>query len=143
MTLQANTDKAAAAASAVVERAARDERTRFKRHFPMLILEEETDAWGRPRFRYPHVESMFAGWDAGVQIGRAEVGDADDSVRLNFLASHGAFVSWSQDRRSCAVFRNDDEGNLEPMTGWDGSWSTAREAIDAAIEALQGEGVAA
>lgn len=135
MNLQANTHTAAPVSSEIVERATLDERSRFKRHFPMLILEEETDAWGRPRFRYSHVESMFAGWEAGVQISRAAVGDARDGERLNFLASHGAFVLWSQDRRSCAVFRYDDEGHLEHMTGWDDSWPTARDAIDAAIDA--------
>lgn len=140
MTLQANTNKAAAAASAVVERAARDERTRFKRHFPMLILEEAPDARGQLRFLYPHVESMFAGWNAAHAQLRSET---SDSERLNFLIRHEARVIWSADRICCAVFHNNEDGDLVPMLAWGEGWPTAREAIDAVMDAQQGEDGAA
>ena len=58
-----------------------------------------------------------------------------DTERLDFMVTHHAWVGWSKDRECCAVYRRDDEGYTEPMTGWTPSYLTPREAIDAAIAA--------
>lgn len=58
-----------------------------------------------------------------------------EAKRLDFLATHSAWIGWSKDRECCAVYRRDDEGYTEPMTGWSQSYLTPREAIDAAIAA--------
>lgn len=64
-------------------------------------------------------------------------GDARDTERLEFLVRLRAWIGWSKDRECCAVYRRDDEGYTEPMTGWSPSYLTPREAIDAAIAASQ------
>lgn len=144
MIAQPNVYQTMAVQQMAAERTAREERARFKRHFPILILEEAPDARGQPRFLYPNVESMFAGWSAAhAQINGEALGGARDSERLNFLARHEAHVAWSADRSCCAVFRYDDEGCPVPMTTSGDGWPTAREAIDAAEDAQQGEAGAA
>ncbi|CAB3624479.1 hypothetical protein [Achromobacter pestifer] len=64
-------------------------------------------------------------------------GDALDSERLEFLVTHGAWITWSKDRELCRVFHRDEDGNIEPFMGWGESAQaaayTARDAIDAAI----------
>lgn len=59
-----------------------------------------------------------------------------DTGRLDFLVAHRAWVGWSKDREYCAVYRRDDEGYTEPMTGWTPTYLTPREAIDAAHAAF-------
>lgn len=62
-----------------------------------------------------------------------------EAKRLDFLATHRAWIGWSKDRECCAVYRRDDEGHTEPMTGWTPSYLTPRDAIDAAMAAQQAE----
>jgi hypothetical protein len=67
-------------------------------------------------------------------------GDARDAERLDFLVNYGAWIDWAKDREYCRVYRCNDEGFAEPMTGWESNYLTTREAIDAAIAAQRGKG---
>lgn len=62
-------------------------------------------------------------------------GDSLDSERLDFLATHGAWIAWSRDGDCCRVFHVDSGGQDVPICGWGAgkNWLTARDAIDAAI----------
>jgi hypothetical protein len=50
---------------------AQTERGAFKAMHKHLDTSEETDAWGQPKFKHPHVESAWLGWKAraALQIG--------------------------------------------------------------------------
>ncbi|WP_137923910.1 hypothetical protein [Cupriavidus sp. 2SB] len=65
----------------------------------------------------------------------ASEGDkSGDACRLDFMASHEAWIAWSKDGESCRVFHRDEEGDLVPVMGWKCPWfGNAREAIDAAM----------
>jgi hypothetical protein len=87
---------------------------------------------------YDHDDTQLAYdiWRAArAAIVAPAAGDALDSDRLDFLATHGAWIAWSRDRECCRVFHVDADGQDVPICGWgDGNnWLTARDAIDAAI----------
>lgn len=49
------------------------ERDSFKKRHKHLDLDEDGDAWGRPKFKHSHVDAMWAGWleRAKISIGIA------------------------------------------------------------------------
>lgn len=53
------------------------EREAFKLHFAAMDLTEKPDAWGRPSFKHPHVESLWAGWQARAALQSQDRGDAE------------------------------------------------------------------
>lgn len=59
------------AASPAAPSPAQTERGAFKAMHKHLDTSEETDAWGQPKFKHPHVESAWLGWKAraALQIG--------------------------------------------------------------------------
>lgn len=59
----------------------------------------------------------------------------DDSGRLEWMASHEAWVAWSKDGEVCRVFHRNDDGDIQPIMGWKCPWfDCARDAIDAAMQ---------
>ena len=55
-----------------------------------------------------------------------------DTKRLDWLCSKGAWIAWDRDGETCRVFEHNEDG-IRPITGWDISFDTARDAIDAAM----------
>lgn len=70
---------------------------------------------------------------------RAQQYTVSDAARLNFMASHSAWIAWTREGDLCRVFERDECGDSRPWTGWDKYYGSAREAIDAAIQAQAGD----
>ena len=62
---------------------------------------------------------------------------ATDKERLEFLNSHGAYISHSRDGEVCNVWRFDEDGEQEPVEGYPQKcYYDFREAIDKARATL-------
>lgn len=58
-----------------------------KEYHPRLDLTEVSDAWGRPIFKHPHVESMWQGWREGRIALRSQPGMRAEGMTLRHHAN--------------------------------------------------------
>jgi len=78
-------------------------------------------------------------WRDAIESRASQPGSGEDAARLDFLASHEAWVAWSKDGEVCRIFHRNEEGDIAPIMGWKCPWfDNARAAIDAARAALAG-----
>ena len=55
-------------------------REAFQKHFHMVEFYQEQDAWGRWKYKHPHVQSLWDGWQAATANQEALIKAALDAA---------------------------------------------------------------
>jgi hypothetical protein len=72
--------QAAAPTTPEAREALEAERQAFKRRHKHLDVSEVPDAWGRPSFKHPHVESIWLGWITRATLALAAPAEGQQAV---------------------------------------------------------------